>query len=71
MTESMSPAEPPSRRAERVRRAIPPILVLAAAVGYLGADLWLDELPATVPGDVSPIVHAALVALQALSLIHI
>ena len=55
LTESMSPAEPPSRRAERVRRAIPPILVLAAAVGYLGADLWLDELPATVPGDVSPI----------------
>lgn len=64
----MSPAEPPSR-AERVRRAIPPALVLAAAIGYLGADLWIDELPATVPGDVSPLVHAALVALQAVLLV--
>jgi signal transduction histidine kinase len=65
----MSPSEPPSRRAERVRRAIPPILVLAAAIGYIGADLWIDELPAAVPGDVSPIAHAALVALQAVLLV--
>ena len=65
----MSRPERLSPRAERVRRAIPPVLVLAAAIGYLGADLWVDELPATVPGDVPPYVHAGLVALQALLLV--
>lgn len=65
----MSPAEPPSPPIERMRRAIPPVLVLAAAIGYIGAGPWIDELPAAVPGDVSPFVHAALVALQAVLLI--
>lgn len=69
LTEAMTPAERPSSRAGRARRAIPPVLVLAAAVGYLGADLWIEELPAAVPGDVSPFVHAGLVALQALLLV--
>nr|WP_201468931.1 histidine kinase [Microbacterium hydrocarbonoxydans] len=64
----MSPAVSPIPRAERMRRAIPPVLVLAAAVGYLGADLWLEELPAAVPGDVPPAVYAGLVAVQALFL---
>ncbi|WP_046011878.1 sensor histidine kinase [Microbacterium sp. SA39] len=65
----MSRPERPSPRAERVRRAIPPVLVLAAAIGYLGADLWIEELPATVPGDVPPWAYAGLIALQALLLV--
>lgn len=69
LTEAMTPAERLSSRAGRARRAIPPVVVLAAAVGYLGADLWIEELPAAVPGDLSPVVHAGLVALQAALLV--
>lgn len=69
LTEAMSSAEPPFLRAELVRRAIPPVLVFAAALGYIGADLWSDELPAAVPGDLPPILHAGLVALQAVFLL--
>lgn len=65
----MSPAPRPSLRVEHVRGALPPFLVLAAAVGYLTADLWIVELPAAVPGDVPPAVHAGLVAMQALLLV--
>jgi signal transduction histidine kinase len=65
----MSPAEQPFLRAEHVRRAIPPVMVLATAIGYLGAELWIAELPAAVPGDVPPAVHAGLVALQAVLLV--
>ncbi|MFJ4044250.1 sensor histidine kinase [Microbacterium sp. NPDC089987] len=64
----MSPAAHPLLHGKPVRRAIPPVLVLAAAIGYLGADLWIAELPAAVPGDVPPYVHAGLVALQAVLL---
>lgn len=69
LTEAMNPAERFSPRAPRLRRAIPPLLVLAVAVGYIGADVWVEDLPSSVPGDVSPLVHAGMVALQATLLV--
>src|SRR4051812_34666784 len=59
----------PSTRAGRVLAALPPVLVLADAVVYLALGVWTNELADGVPGDVSPFVHAGLVALQAVALI--
>lgn len=59
----------PSTPAEFARWIFPSVLVLAGAIGYIGIDLWVEELPDSVPGDVSPFVHAGLVALQAVILL--
>ena len=61
-----APRPTPTRR---LRTALPPLVVLAVAVGYLGLALWSEELPAPRPGDVPPLVHAGLVALQAAALV--
>jgi len=48
--------------------AVPPVLVLALAAGYIGIDL-VEGLEDPVAGMVPPVVHAGLVALQALALV--
>jgi len=55
-------------RAAQLRAALPAVVVLALAVGYLGIGL-VEEVAEVVPGGVSPVVHAALVALQAVALL--
>lgn len=51
-----------------VRAAVAPVLTLAVAAGYVGADLAgaLGEAP---PAAVPPLVHGGLVALQAVALL--
>jgi len=56
--------------AGRVLAVLPPALVAAVAAGYLGLGLWGQDLPAEVPGDVPPVVHATLVLLQAVALLR-
>ncbi|QLD12468.1 sensor histidine kinase [Microbacterium oleivorans] len=58
-------AAPPTR----LRATLPPILVAAVAVGYLGLALWGEALPTSVFGDVSPLVHGGLVLVQAVALL--
>ncbi|MFG6502480.1 sensor histidine kinase [Microbacterium sp. P05] len=65
----MSSSARPTALADRLRSALPPLLVLAGAVGYIGIDFWVQEVPHSVPGDVSPLVHAGLVVLQAVALL--
>jgi len=55
-------------RAAQLRAALPAVVVLALAAGYIGIGV-VDEVADAVPGGVSPVVHAALVALQALALV--
>jgi signal transduction histidine kinase len=53
---------------DRLRRALPPVVVFALAVGYIGIDLF-EGLDEPTRGAVSPLVHAGLVAAQAVALI--
>lgn len=46
-----------------------PAIVAAGALGYLAADLWIDGVSASVPGDIPAVVTAALVAAQAVLLV--
>lgn len=66
----MAPSARPAPLAVRLRSAFPPVLVLAGALGYIGVDLWVEELPDSVPDTLSPWVHSALVVLQAAALIQ-
>lgn len=66
----MSLSARPATLADRFRAAVPPVLVLAGALGYIGVDLWAEELPDSVPGTLSPWVHTGLVALQAAALLQ-
>ncbi|WP_167620422.1 sensor histidine kinase [Plantibacter flavus] len=62
----------PARRAplaDRLRSALPPLLVLAGAVGYLGVDPWVGGLH-PVPGQIPAWVHAGLVVLQAVAMLQ-
>lgn len=68
LTRPMTSSARPAPVVARLRSALPPVLVLAGAVGYLGVVPWVDELHA-VPGQVSPWVHAGLVVLQAVALL--
>jgi len=68
LTRPMTSPARPAPLAARLRSALPPVLVLAGAVGYLGVVPWVDELHA-VPGQVSPWAHAGLVVLQAIALL--
>ena len=68
LTRPMTSPARPAPLAARLRAALPPVLVLAGAVGYLGVVPWVDELHA-VPGRIPPWVHAALVVLQAVALL--
>jgi signal transduction histidine kinase len=68
LTRPMTSSARPAPVVARLRAALPPVLVLAGAVGYLGVVPWVDELH-TVPGQVSPWAHAALVVLQAVALL--
>lgn len=64
----MSTSTRPATATARVLAVLPPVLVLASAIGYLGIDLWPGGPPEAVPGGVPPLVHAGLVGLQALAL---
>jgi signal transduction histidine kinase len=64
----MSTSTRPATATARVLAVLPPVLVLASAIGYVGIDLWPGGLPEAVPGGVPPLVHAGLVGLQALAL---
>jgi signal transduction histidine kinase len=48
--------------------ALPPFVVFALAVGYIGIDV-IEGLDEPTPGAVSPVIHASLVAAQAVALI--
>ena len=65
------PMDPQPRRAptSRLRSAFPSLLVAAVALGYVALDLGGEQIPATVPGDVPPLVHAALVLVQSIALL--
>ncbi|HXH34476.1 MAG TPA: histidine kinase [Plantibacter sp.] len=66
----MTPSARPESVVERLRAALPPALVFAGALGYLGVDLWVEDVPHAVPGTVPPWFHAGLVVLQALALLQ-
>ena len=68
LTRSMS-LEPRPELTTRLRSVFPSLLVAAVALGYVALDLGGEEIPATVPGDVPPSVHAGLVTVQALALL--
>lgn len=65
----MTTPAPRTPLGDRLRSVLPPVLVLAGAVGYLGVDPWVGELH-PVPGQIPPWAHAALVALQAVALLQ-
>ena len=62
-------SEPRRAPATRLRSVFPASLVAAVALGYIALDLWGGDVPATVPTDVPPLVHAGLVLVQALALL--
>lgn len=69
LTRTMSPAARSSTFLANARAALPPILVFAGAVGFIGIDLWAADIPESLPGGASPLAYAGLVALQALALL--
>ena len=68
LTRSMF-SEPRCTSMARARSMFPSLLVTAVALGYVALDLGGEEIPATVPGDLPPLVHAGLVLMQALALL--
>jgi signal transduction histidine kinase len=62
------PWDPDAVWARRARTALPSLVVLAIAVGYLVVTYLPQEPDEPLPGGVSPLVHAAAIALQAVAL---